>query len=321
MARLVHKTTARRAELFDQLVQLFLSEGFAHLTLDEISARLHCSKSTLYTVAAGKEDLVRAVTVHFFRAATDAVESAVAAETAPPRRVAVYLEAVGDRLSAASSQFHGRPGRIGVGEPGSTRRTRRSLLIVCDRSSSRESIRAHSGRYTHHLSPMPLRRRWFGSSNARSTGQLVWTMPALIGNWQHSSRTGSLRDQSLASTFMAPLNVEVIVGSVREGRMGRAVADWFVERATANPSWNVSVIDLRELSLRPGFLGFTCHGGFPPANRARRRCCRRDLRIQPRVSGCPQDRIRFGETRVACQADRIRVATAGFQVVFGPSSN
>ncbi len=105
MARLVHKTTARRAELFDQLVQLFLSEGFAHLTLDEISARLHCSKSTLYTVAAGKEDLVRAVTVHFFRAATDAVESAVAAETAPTRRVAVYLEAVGDRLSAASSQF------------------------------------------------------------------------------------------------------------------------------------------------------------------------------------------------------------------------
>ena len=82
-----------------------MSEGFAHLTLDEISARLHCSKSTLYTVAAGKEDLVRAVTVHFFRAATDAVESAVAAETAPPRRVAVYLEAVGDRLSAASSQF------------------------------------------------------------------------------------------------------------------------------------------------------------------------------------------------------------------------
>lgn len=92
--------------MFDQLVELFLSEGFAHLTLDEISARLHCSKSTLYTVAAGKEDLVRAVTVHFFRAATDAVESAVAAETAPPtRRVAVYLEAVGDRLSAASSQF------------------------------------------------------------------------------------------------------------------------------------------------------------------------------------------------------------------------
>ncbi|MFC8933601.1 TetR/AcrR family transcriptional regulator [Rhodococcus sp. NPDC057135] len=105
MARLVRKTTARRAELFDQLVELFLSEGFAHLTLDEIAARLHCSKSTLYTVAAGKEDLVRAVTVHFFRAATDAVESAVAAEATPTRRVAVYLEAVGDQLSPASRQF------------------------------------------------------------------------------------------------------------------------------------------------------------------------------------------------------------------------
>lgn len=53
--------------------------------------------------------------------------------------------------------------------------------------------------------------------------------------------------------FMAPLNVEVIVGSVREGRIGRAVADWFVERTTTNPSWNVSVIDLRELSLPQDF--------------------------------------------------------------------
>ncbi len=78
-------------------------------------------------------------------------------------------------------------------------------------------------------------------------------MPAPIGNWPHSSRMGSLRDQSLASTFMAPLNVEVIVGSVREGRIGRAVADWFVEEATANPSWNVSVIDLEELSLPQDF--------------------------------------------------------------------
>ena len=49
--------TARRAELFDQLVALLLSEGFAHLTLDEIAARLRCSKSTLYTLAGSKEQL------------------------------------------------------------------------------------------------------------------------------------------------------------------------------------------------------------------------------------------------------------------------
>ncbi|NMM87859.1 TetR family transcriptional regulator [Rhodococcus sp. SRB_17] len=99
------RVTARRAQLFDQLVVLFLDEGFVHLTLDEIASRLHCSKSTLYTVAAGKDDLVRAVTVHFFRAATDAVEEAVAVQTDPLAQVTAYLEAVGDQLSRASHQF------------------------------------------------------------------------------------------------------------------------------------------------------------------------------------------------------------------------
>ncbi|MGC0365224.1 AcrR family transcriptional regulator [Rhodococcus sp. 27YEA15] len=105
MARVDRTATARRAQLFDQLSDLFRGDGFAHLTLDEISARLHCSKSTLYTVAAGKDDLVRAVTVHFFKSATDAVERAVEAERHPGRRVGVYLEAVGDQLSAVSHQF------------------------------------------------------------------------------------------------------------------------------------------------------------------------------------------------------------------------
>ena len=52
--------TRRRTELFDALIDLFLSEGFAHLTLDDIAARLRCSKSTLYTLAGSKEQLVRA---------------------------------------------------------------------------------------------------------------------------------------------------------------------------------------------------------------------------------------------------------------------
>ena len=32
--------TARQAQLFDQLVALFLAEGFARFTLDDIAARL-----------------------------------------------------------------------------------------------------------------------------------------------------------------------------------------------------------------------------------------------------------------------------------------
>lgn len=97
--------TRRRTQLFDAVVALFLAEGFAHLTLDEIAARLRCSKSTLYTLAASKEQLVQAATVHFFRAATDAVEARVDAVAGARERIAEYLAAVGAALDPASDQF------------------------------------------------------------------------------------------------------------------------------------------------------------------------------------------------------------------------
>ncbi|WP_216900569.1 TetR/AcrR family transcriptional regulator [Nocardia alni] len=97
--------TRRRIELFDELVDLFLAEGFAHLTLDEIAARLRCSKSTLYTLAGSKEQLVRAATVHFFRRATDDVESGITPDDEPRHRITAYLSGVGVALSAASPRF------------------------------------------------------------------------------------------------------------------------------------------------------------------------------------------------------------------------
>ena len=97
--------TRRRTELFDALVALLLAEGFAHLTLDDIAARLRCSKSTLYTLAASKEQLVQAAIVHFFRSATGFVEARVAATTGARDRIAAYLSAVGEALDPASEQF------------------------------------------------------------------------------------------------------------------------------------------------------------------------------------------------------------------------
>ncbi|MFF2083717.1 TetR/AcrR family transcriptional regulator [Nocardia sp. NPDC058176] len=97
--------TARRTELFDELVDLFLAEGFAHLTLDTIASRLRCSKSTLYTLARSKEQLVTAATVHFFKRATGDVEAGLAATTGAKERVAAYLTAVGAALAVTSPQF------------------------------------------------------------------------------------------------------------------------------------------------------------------------------------------------------------------------
>jgi AcrR family transcriptional regulator len=96
---------ARREELFDGLVALLLREGFSELTLDDIAARLRCSKRTLYGLAGSKEQLVRAAVVHFFKRATSAVDAQVARATSPAERLVAYFNAVARQLEPASAEF------------------------------------------------------------------------------------------------------------------------------------------------------------------------------------------------------------------------
>ena len=97
--------TRRQGELFDQLVALFLAEGFGELTVDAIAARLRCSKTTLYALAGSRDALVRAVVVRFFRGATARVEDRLAQAHGDRDRLVTYLLAVADELSAASPEF------------------------------------------------------------------------------------------------------------------------------------------------------------------------------------------------------------------------
>lgn len=102
----IPRGVTRRGELEDGVLGLILDEGFGHLKLDDVATRLHCSKRTLYTIAASKEQLVRAVVVRFFRDATSRVEKAVAdAPAAPAARIAAYLDAVATELAVASPRF------------------------------------------------------------------------------------------------------------------------------------------------------------------------------------------------------------------------
>jgi AcrR family transcriptional regulator len=99
------RPTARQAQLFDELTALFLAEGFARFTLDDLAVRLRCSKTTLYALADSKEQLAVRVVRHFFRRATAEVEASTAGETDPARRVTAYLEAVARALTPASRAF------------------------------------------------------------------------------------------------------------------------------------------------------------------------------------------------------------------------
>ncbi len=48
-----------------------------------------------------------------------------------------------------------------------------------------------------------------------------------------------------------PLNLAIVIGSVREGRFGPTVARWYAERARMHGGYNVNVIDLAEYNI-PG---------------------------------------------------------------------
>jgi AcrR family transcriptional regulator len=97
---------ARREVLIGRLEELILSEGFRHLTMDELATRLQCSKSTLYAVAAGKDRVVLTVLKHFFREAAARIEERVTAITDPADRIAVYLASVGDEMRRMSQICH-----------------------------------------------------------------------------------------------------------------------------------------------------------------------------------------------------------------------
>jgi AcrR family transcriptional regulator len=98
--------TRRQAELLDQLEELFLAEGFARFTLDDLALRLRCSKSTLYVLAGSKEQLAQRVIKHFFRKATEAVEASTITVQDPALRVTAYLNAVAAALAPAGPAFH-----------------------------------------------------------------------------------------------------------------------------------------------------------------------------------------------------------------------
>jgi AcrR family transcriptional regulator len=96
---------ARRAELLDRLRDLFLAEGFAHFTLDDLAARLRCSKSTLYTLADSKEQLAVRVVAHYFKGATAGIEAKVAEVADVRARMRAYLDAAAAELRPASRDF------------------------------------------------------------------------------------------------------------------------------------------------------------------------------------------------------------------------
>jgi AcrR family transcriptional regulator len=99
------RLTSRQQQLFGQLIELYLRHGFAGYTLEETAAVLHCSKSTIYSLAPSREQLVRAVVVAFFRDAAESIDAKVEKVPGPLEKIEAYLRAVADELEPASEAF------------------------------------------------------------------------------------------------------------------------------------------------------------------------------------------------------------------------
>ncbi|MFC4055310.1 TetR/AcrR family transcriptional regulator [Actinomadura syzygii] len=99
------RASRRRDDLIDRLMEVFLDRGFASLSVAELAAVLRCSKSTLYAVAASREQIIVAVVRAFFRRATERVEAVLDASADPRERVGAYLRAISAELAPASPAF------------------------------------------------------------------------------------------------------------------------------------------------------------------------------------------------------------------------
>lgn len=93
---------ARRDELVERIQEVVLEHGFAKLTVDELAARLQCSKSTLYSVSSSKESLVATAIRGFLSSLVVAVETRLDGVSDPVLRLEAYLAGLGAEMQRMS---------------------------------------------------------------------------------------------------------------------------------------------------------------------------------------------------------------------------
>jgi AcrR family transcriptional regulator len=104
-SRPIRRSAARVARLSDELTSLFLTEGFLHLTTDEIARRLRCSKSTLYHVAPSREQLFATVVDRYLTRVREDGIAAADQSTSFPSAVTALLGAGVTAAREASWEF------------------------------------------------------------------------------------------------------------------------------------------------------------------------------------------------------------------------
>jgi AcrR family transcriptional regulator len=87
-----YRLTDRQREILDELGTLF-EDGFVHLTMADIAARVRCSLRTLYALAPSRDELVLIVVDRHLWRVGRAAQYAIADDMAPLDAVRTYLRA------------------------------------------------------------------------------------------------------------------------------------------------------------------------------------------------------------------------------------
>ena len=98
------RLTERQREILDELGSMF-DEGFAHLTMAELAARLNCSLRTLYALAASRDELVLIVVDRNLWRVGRTAQAAIHEDMAPLDAVRAYLEAATVAVSGWTEAF------------------------------------------------------------------------------------------------------------------------------------------------------------------------------------------------------------------------
>ncbi|MHA6667385.1 TetR/AcrR family transcriptional regulator [Homoserinimonas sp. A447] len=104
------RASVRRDELIEELIDLFIREGFLGFSIEDVARELKRSKSTLYSVADSKEQIFVAVARAFFRRATARIEERLTDADQQRTdqhggRIGSYLKAISDEFASASPQY------------------------------------------------------------------------------------------------------------------------------------------------------------------------------------------------------------------------
>lgn len=99
MAAASNRRASDAEKRLDKLEQIFRKEGFRHLSVADIAAKLHCSKRSLYELAPSKQDLIALVLQRRFARIRQAGWDAAGNYQTPTERTWAFLQVGTDALN------------------------------------------------------------------------------------------------------------------------------------------------------------------------------------------------------------------------------